>query len=178
MRIIAQSFLGDVKKWFRSLAANSINSSQRQIELFLAHWQEKENPLQILVEYNSMKRNSNETVQELTSRFNTMYNYIPDDMKPPPSLALLHYPNAFSPDMAYQIRERDPTTLEEMQWNAISVEANFLIKKSKSKPERVEKIVVFREEPGSSSNEKLDSLIKTMERMMDKISITDRQAES
>lgn len=144
MRIIAQSFLGDVKKWFRSMADNSVNNAQRLIELFLARWQEKKNPLEILAEYNSMKRNSNEIVQEFTARFNTVYNSILDDMKSPPDLALLHYPDAFNPDMAYQLRERDPTTLEEMQWNAVSVEANLLIKKSKSKPERTEKTVVFK----------------------------------
>ena len=44
-----------------------------------------------------MKRNPNETVQEFTSRFNIVYNSILDDMKPPPGLALLHYPNAFDP---------------------------------------------------------------------------------
>ena len=45
------------------MATNSINSSQRLIELLLAGWQEKKNPLQILAEYNSMKGNPNETVQ-------------------------------------------------------------------------------------------------------------------
>lgn len=59
-----------------------------------------------------MKRNLNETVQEIISRFNMVYNSIPDDMKPPPGLALLHYPDAFDLDMAYQLRERDPATLE------------------------------------------------------------------
>lgn len=98
-------------------------------------------------------------------------------MKPPLGLALLHYLDAFDPNMAYQLRERDPTTLEEMEWNAISFEANLIIKKSKSKLERVEKKVVFKEEPASSSIAKLDNLIKTMERMMDRISITNRQAE-
>jgi len=71
-RIIAKSFSGHVNKWFQSLATNSINSSQRFTELFLARWQEKKNPLQILAEYNSIKRNPNETVQEFTSRFNTV----------------------------------------------------------------------------------------------------------
>ena len=47
--------------------ANSINNSQRVIELFLDRWQEKKNPLHILAKYNSMKRNSNERVQEFTT---------------------------------------------------------------------------------------------------------------
>jgi len=119
-----------------------------------------------------MKRNPTETVQEFTARFYTVYNSIPDDMNPPPGLALLHYPDAFNLDMAYQLRERDPTTLEEMQRNAINVEANFLIKKSKSKLERATKKVVYKEEIASSFDAKLDNLIKAMERMMDRISIT------
>jgi len=61
-----------------------------------------------------------------------------------------------------------------MQRNAVSVEANFLINKSKTK---LEKKVSFKEESSSSSNVKLDTLIKIMERMMDKMSIVDRKAE-
>jgi len=124
-----------------------------------------------------MKGNANETVQEFTTRFNLVYKSIPDDMKPPPSLSLLHYPDAFDPDMAYQLRERVPATLEEMQQNTASVEANLLTKKSKSKLERTEKKVVFKEYPSSSSDVKLNTMTKTMERMMDRISITDRQAK-
>lgn len=60
-----------------------------------------------------------------------------------------------------------------MQWNVITVVAILLIKKSKSKLESAEKRVVVREEPASSSDAKLDNLIKTMERMMDKIFVTD-----
>jgi len=92
-------------------------------------------------------------------------------MKPPASLALLHYPNAFVSDMAYQLRERDPATLEEMQKNALSVEANLLIKKSKIKPEKLEKKVTIKEESSSSSYGKLDTLINTMEIMMDKMAL-------
>lgn len=79
--------------------------------------------------------------------------------------------------MASQLRERDPGTLKEMQRNAVSVEANMLIKKSKTKLERPEKKVVFKEEPFSYSDVKLDTLIKTMEIMMDIMCIIDRQAK-
>ena len=61
-----------------------------------------------------MQINPNETVQEFTSRFNLVYNSIPNDIKSPPNLCLLHYPHASDPDMAYRLRERDPVTLEEM----------------------------------------------------------------
>ena len=62
MRLIVQSFLGGMKKWFHGLATGSINSSTRINEFFLDRWREKKNPLQILVEYNTLKRNPNESV--------------------------------------------------------------------------------------------------------------------
>ena len=61
--------------------------------------------------------------------FNKVYNSIPSNIKPPPDLALLHYPDAFDPDMAYQLRKRNPTSLEGMHRNVISVESNLLTKK-------------------------------------------------
>jgi len=117
------------------------------MDLFLAKWEEKKNPLQILAEYNALKRNTNEFVQDCTARFNLIYNSILDNIKPPPGLALLHYPDDFDPDMAYQLRKRIHSTLEEMQRNVASVEVNLLIKKSKKKSE---KKVNIKEEPSTS----------------------------
>lgn len=93
-------------------------------------------------------------------------------MKPPPGLALLHYCDAFDPNIDYQLRERDPAALEEMHKNIMSVDANLMIKKSKIKPEK--KFTI--KEESSSSDGKLDTLIKTMERMIDKKTIADQQA--
>ena len=54
------------------------------------------------------------------------------------------------------------------------MEANLIIKKSKIK---TEKRVTIKEEISTSSEGKLDTLIKTMENMMDNMSIDDQQAE-
>ena len=51
MRIIAQSFLGEVKKWFKAMAPGSVQNSQQLIYLFLVKWEERKNHVQILVEY-------------------------------------------------------------------------------------------------------------------------------
>ena len=77
-------------------------------------WEEKKNPLQILAEYNALKMNPNEFVQYFTTRFNKIYDSIPENIKPPPGLALLHYLDGFDLDMAYQLRERNTSTLEQM----------------------------------------------------------------
>jgi hypothetical protein len=75
----------------------------------------------------------------------------------------LHYPDAFDPEMAFQLRERNTVSLEEMQKVAVDVEANLLIKRSKVKNKEKEQL--------KSSEAKLDILASTMEEMMQKISI-------
>ena len=72
-------------------------------------------------------------MQHFSAIFNQVYNSMSANIRPPPGLALLHYPDAFDPEMAFQLRERNTTTLKEMQDNEISVEANLLIKNSKIK---------------------------------------------
>ena len=62
--------------------------------------------MQILAEYNSLKRNPIESIQEFIARFNKIYNSIPENIKPPLGLALLHYPNGFDPYMDYHMREK------------------------------------------------------------------------
>ena len=49
-------------------------------------------------------------------------------MKPPQGLPLVKFLEGFDPDMTFQLRERDPETLEEMQKAAISAEVNLIEK--------------------------------------------------
>ena len=99
-------------------------------------------------------------------------------MKPPPGLALVKFPEGFNPDMTYQLREREPTTLEEMKKGAISAEANLAEKRARM---RSEKKVTYRDETfpsTSSSDSKIENLVRAMEIMMERISISDRTPPS
>jgi len=40
---------------------------------------------------------------------------MPVDIRPPPGLSLSHYPDPFDPEMEFQLREQNTTTLEEMK---------------------------------------------------------------
>ena len=88
-----------------------------------------------LEEYDHLKRHLGETVQHFSAKFNKVYHAMPVDIRPPPELALLHYPDAFDPEMAFQLRERKTTTLEEMKNIAVDVEDNLLNKNSKLREE-------------------------------------------
>jgi hypothetical protein len=128
--------MGDVKKWYKDLCAASVLDLTAFQRRFLDRWEVNKNPLQILSEYENIRRNQGETVQDYCTRFNNLYNAIPADIKPPQGLALIKFPDGFDADMSYQLRERNFTTLEDMKKSAISVEANLLAKRARQRIER------------------------------------------
>ncbi len=114
MRLFVQTFAGEVRKWFRGLPVARIATLADLKRQFLNRWDVKKNPLQILSEYDKIKRNASELVQDYCIRFNTVYNEIPDNLRPPVGLVMLKFPDGFDADMAYQLREREPATMEDM----------------------------------------------------------------
>lgn len=111
-------------------------------------------------------------MEEYCDRFNRVYNAILATIKPRLRLSLIHFHKGFYVDMAYQLREWDTTTLEEMKSNTVKVEANLLAKKAKLKTKR--RVNIKEEPPSSSSDLKIDNLVKTMERMIKTMPVADR----
>ena len=70
MRLFAQNLSGEVKKWFRTFPAGSIINSQHFEHIFLNKWQEKKNHVQLLTQYNQLKRGNDEAVKNFSDRFN------------------------------------------------------------------------------------------------------------
>ena len=91
---------------------------------------------------------------------------MPIDIRPPPGSTHLHFLDAFDPEMAFQLRERNIATLEEMQNIAVDVEANLLNKKAKLKAEEKDR-TKNRRIP--SSKVKLDVLANIVKEMMQEI---------
>ena len=69
MRMFSQSLGGEAKKWFKILTPNSIHDLPSLYQNFINKWEIKKNPLQILSEYNNLKRNVVESVQYLLHHF-------------------------------------------------------------------------------------------------------------
>lgn len=172
MKNFVQSLTGEVRTWFRALAANSIENSAALYQSFLNRWEKKKDPLHILSEYDTIKRGPQETVSDYCTRFNSIYSAIPQNLRPPPDLALIKFPDGFDADMAYQLRERAPATLADMQDIAVSVEANLIAKRNRAKTERR---TTFKEEP-SAFEQKLDAIIKGMDRLGDGVETIERKA--
>ena len=64
MRLLTQSFIGEVKKWSRSLNPGPIQNFDQFQELLLEKWEIKKNYLQLLTHYNNLKRNPMESGHE------------------------------------------------------------------------------------------------------------------
>ena len=91
-------------------------------------------------------------------------------------MAKLHYAEAFDDEFALFLRERRSQTLAQMMSNAMEVEINMMSSKRgryRVDPREQKK---RKEEPqaSTSSDPKFDSLVKVMERLVDKLSIRDK----
>lgn len=130
MKILVQSLTGDVRIWVRDLPANSIADPDALYQTFLNRWEKKKDPLHILSEYDTIKRGPQEIVLNYCARFNNAYNAIPQNLRPPPNLALIKFPDGFDSGMACQLRERAPPSLVDMHNIVVSVEANLIAKRN------------------------------------------------
>ena len=77
MRLFAQRLSGEAKKWFRDFHARSILTFEAFQNAFLERWDDKQSPLQLLSQYNSLKKGGFESIHEFSSRFMRVYNSIP-----------------------------------------------------------------------------------------------------
>jgi hypothetical protein len=168
IRMFALSLGGKVKNWFRNLPSASIRNFQQFMQVFLDRWVVRGNVFLILEEYEHLKRKPGETVHQFSARFNQAYHAILADIRPPPGSAHLHYPDAFDPEMTFQLRERNTASLEEIQRIAVDVETNLLIKRSQLKDKEMEQL--------NSSEDKLEILASAMEKLMQKINIKEELA--
>ena len=71
---------------------------------------------------------------------------MPLNIRPPPDLALLHYPRAFDPEIEFRLRERGPSTMKQMQDMAVDVEANLKMREKQRKAEKEEKLLYLLKE--------------------------------
>ena len=111
MRLFSQSLLGEAKKWFKELSAASILTFQSFQNAFLERWDDKKIHLQLLSQYNNLKKGDFKSVHEFSSRLMRFYKSIPNDIKPSATPAKLHYAMAFDNDFSFSLRERKSVSL-------------------------------------------------------------------
>ena len=73
MILFAQRLSREAKRWFKYLPARSIATFEDFPILFLDRWEDKKSPLQVLAQYNNLKKGNFESVHEFSSRFMRVY---------------------------------------------------------------------------------------------------------
>ena len=116
-------------------------------------------------------------MQEFSTRFMRTYDSIPVDVKTPPGATKFHYDDAISSEFTLLLREIRSINLTYMMDDSIEVEVN--LSSSNKTKQRNETKRVKEEEPQastsqSSSDAKFNMMMKTMEKLMDKLSADDK----
>ncbi len=173
MRFLAQSFIGEVKTWFRSLQAGSIANYDAFETTILDKWEDKKNPQKPVTQYKNLKRNQIEIIQEFSSIFLKTYQAIPPLYKPPLEAAQLHYADAFESEFSLLLRERESETLTDMMDAVVKVEINMIAPgKLKQKTDNEKK----KDQPSTLGQTyvRLETMMKTMEKFSEKLSIDNK----
>ena len=58
------------------------------------------------------KKKENETIEEFNKKFNDLVSRLHKDIKRPDASILIYYIEAFEGEMRYQLRDKEPTTLQ------------------------------------------------------------------
>jgi hypothetical protein len=78
----------------------------------MKRWGTKKDGRLLLVQFNEMKKEENESVKEFYTRFENLLKQIPDDISPKDGVILLQYTNAFEGQFGFMLRDKAPKTLE------------------------------------------------------------------
>lgn len=104
------------------------------------------------------------------------YESIPADVKPPSEATKLHYADSFDSEFALLLRETRSASLENMIQDSIEVEVN--LSDSNKTKQRGDDSRVKEEAQAStfqsSTDAKMDLMIKSMERLIDRFFVDDR----
>lgn len=110
-----------------------------------------------LTEFEELKRNFGEPVSDFIKRFNKLYHKMPPDCKPPVAATKSRFSKAFEDDFVVMLREGTSRTLEDMQTNAIEVEANSATSATlKDKEEKAQRKLKSSQEAYTSSTTKTE----------------------
>jgi hypothetical protein len=100
-------FEGQVRTWFRSLAAGSLRSYEELESAFIRQWGERKDHLYYLTEFGALRKKNSESVLEFTRRFNKLYNKIPAEVKPSQPAAKVTFAGAFDPELCLNIERKE-----------------------------------------------------------------------
>ena len=112
MMLFALSLEDDAEEWYFNLDDDSYKTLSEFLEGFMKKWGEKKEPRHLLVALHNIKKMENETIDEFNTKFRHVVANLPREIKPRDASMLLSYIEAFSSDLRYHLRDKDPSDLK------------------------------------------------------------------
>ena len=125
MKVFSLSLEEDVGEWYLDLADNSYKTLDEFLNGFKKKWGEKKEPRHQLVALHNIKKMENETMEEFNKKFKDLVFDLHKDIKPNDSAILIYYIEAFTGDLRYQLRDKEPADLKQAQELAEKIEKNM-----------------------------------------------------
>ena len=112
MRLFALSLEDDAEEWYLDLDDDSHKNISEFQYGFRKKRGEKRAPRRLLSSLYIIKKMENETMDEFNTKFRHVVADLPRDIKPKNASILTSYIEAFTDDLRYQLRDKEPTDLK------------------------------------------------------------------
>ena len=113
-----------------------------------------------LTEFSAIKRKPDENISDFIKRFNKLYNSLPVEIKSPPVGAKVVFAGAFEVNFSFTLRERRSPTIQEIQIDALEIEANMTVAGKEKGKQPVQEKGRAKEE--SSQDKKIEDMTRVI----------------
>ena len=112
MKLFSLSLEDDSGEWYSDLDDDSYKTLSEFLDGFKKKWGEKKEPRHLLPALYSIKKMENENMDEFSTKFRRVVADLPRDIKPKNASILISYIEAFTDDLRYQLRDKEPVDLK------------------------------------------------------------------
>lgn len=178
LRLFVQSLDGEARKWFKELPNNSIPTWEEMERLFIQRRGEKRDHGYSLTNFNAIKKKPDESVVEFIKRFNKLYNSLPVEIKPPPAGEKITFAGGFESDFGFTLRERRSPNLDQIQTNALEIEANLVAAGKTPETQPIQDKGKSKVESSQSqTSENMSNVIKTLSNKLIKLELESKNSQ-
>ena len=107
------------------MADNSYATLMDFLDGFREKWGEKKEPRHQLATLHNIKKMENETMDEFNTKFRSLVTDLHKDINPNDASILIYYIEAFTGDLRYQLRDKEPVDLKVSQILVEKIETNM-----------------------------------------------------
>ena len=127
MKLFALSLEDDAAEWYENLGNASYKTLNEFLVGFKKRWGEKKEPRHLLAALHNIKKMENETIDGFNTKFMRVVADLRREIKPRDASILIYYIEAFTGDLRYQLRDKEPADLKTAQELAEKIRKEYAV---------------------------------------------------